>query len=218
MLLSNRTMEVVGSSRLPSSLPQFFFPSPSSPRFSCLFLLSFSFEGFPWPRPSACGPPITLASDLRRGAGGVTVGLRGTEVGGRWPQSRRRALHVLVPLGRVHLRRPRNDRRLRGHLAAAASRLTLRGGREGMLRGWRRSDSQWDWSAGGRGDAYRAALRPWRLHHCCRFWVIISALEKIIRHIKRFPSQRPFKAAPTLFAPTAFAASSLPPVPGPRHK
>lgn len=61
------------------------------------------------------------------------MGLRGAEVGGRGPQRRRRALHVLVPLWRVHLCQPRNDRRLEGRLAADGNGLSLRCSREGVL-------------------------------------------------------------------------------------
>lgn len=132
-------MEVVESSHLAFFfifLPIVFlslslFLSP----FSASWLLSSSLAVFPWPRPSACGPRVALASDLRRGARGVTMGLRGAEVGGRRPQRRRRALHMLVPLWRVHLCQSRNDRRLEGRLAADGNGLALRRSREEVLRG-----------------------------------------------------------------------------------
>lgn len=97
-LLSDQTMEVTGSSRV--AFFSFIFLSLS-------LYLSLSFSSrLPSQPPPSRGPHVALASDLGRGAGGVTVGLGGAEVGGRGPQ-RRRALHKLVPLGRVHLRRPK---------------------------------------------------------------------------------------------------------------
>lgn len=47
-------------------------------------------------------------------------------------------------------------------------------------------------------------MRPRRPHHRCRFGVIISTLEKIIRHTKRLPSQGRFKAAPPCSSPACF--------------
>lgn len=79
----------------------------------------------PRPWPLSAVPHHTGQCPLR--SWGVTVGLGGAEVGGRGPQRRRPALHVLVPLGRVHLRRPRKDRRLGGRRAVAGSRLACAG-------------------------------------------------------------------------------------------
>lgn len=132
LLLSNQTRQVVGSPCLASFFfHSFSFPLPLSLVYSASVLPPLGFPRKPPLAPALCPrSPYHIGHDLGRAAGGVTVGLGGAEVGGRGPQRRRRALHVLVPLGRVHLRRPRNDRRLRGRLEAAGSGPALRRGRE----------------------------------------------------------------------------------------
>lgn len=118
------------------------------------------------------------------------MGLGGAEVGGRGPQRHRRALHVLISLGRVHLRRPRNDRRLGGRPAAARRRPALPRGQEEKPRGWQRLVRPQDLSR--HSYARGAPLRP------CGFRIIISPRGKITLNTKRLPSQRPFKVSSTL--------------------
>lgn len=132
-------MEVVESSHLASSPP----PPPIVFLSLSLFLSlplplgssRLPSQSSPGPGPLPAVPVSHWPAISAGGPGGVTMGLRGAEVGGRGPQRRRRALHMLVPLWRVHLCQPRNDRRLEGRLAADGNGLSLRCSREGVLGG-----------------------------------------------------------------------------------